>query len=226
MQPSDSPFLCHWWGISLDNVGLGDVRPDVGTYGRYAFDALPPLPFTLRGDFAWLDSAPVHDYGIGDEKAVDTVQALLSLRTAAHRFNLRLPDEFTTFMAKPALHSRIRSNTDCFLDLCPQLIPAPLDSGFLIRFLADSQSCIFWYIYLLADGADHAFVASPDFYGTPAEQWSEESPNPNDIVFCAESFEMFLCRFWLENEIWFAAREKRPLSAVGQAYIERYRDRK
>ena len=35
MLPSQSPFPCRWWGSGLEDAGLGDVRPDVGTYGRY-----------------------------------------------------------------------------------------------------------------------------------------------------------------------------------------------
>ena len=58
--PSESPFPCHWWGISLEDAGLGEVRPDVGTYGRYEFDCMPPVPYEMRGDFAWLASAPDH----------------------------------------------------------------------------------------------------------------------------------------------------------------------
>jgi hypothetical protein len=204
MQPSESPFPCHWWGTSLEDAGLGDVRPDVGTYGRYEFNRLPPLPFEMRGDFAWLTTAPAHDQSIGDEKAADNIQALVHLRESAKRLDLQLPQAFTTFMETPALHTRIQSNTDCFLDLCPDLIRAPIGGGYLIRFLADSQGCIFSYLYLTADGSDHAVVSSPGFYGTEAEQWQDEPPDPHEIVFSAESFEAFMCRFWLENEIWFA----------------------
>jgi hypothetical protein len=50
MLPERSPFPCRWWGISLENVGLGKVRPQVGTYGRYDFSKLPLLPVELRGD--------------------------------------------------------------------------------------------------------------------------------------------------------------------------------
>ncbi|MCI0663194.1 MAG: hypothetical protein L0220_19175 [Acidobacteria bacterium] len=61
MQPCESPFPCHWWGIGLEDAGLDDVRPDVGTYGQYEFKQLPALPFEMRGDFAWLYAAPEPD---------------------------------------------------------------------------------------------------------------------------------------------------------------------
>jgi hypothetical protein len=223
MLPSESPFPCHWWGTGLEDAGLGDVRPDVGTYGRYEFDRLPPVPFEMRGDFAWLAAAPAHDHSIGDEKAAENARALQLLRESSARLGLRLPEAFIKFMETPALHERIRSNTDCFLDLCPEPVRSPIGGGYLVRFLADSQGCIFWYLYLTPDGSDHAVVSSPGFYGTEAEQWHDEPPDPSDIVFCAESFEAFMCRFWLENEIWYAEWQKTPMPDVGREYIERYR---
>ncbi|HEY0738213.1 MAG TPA: hypothetical protein VGD69_25065 [Herpetosiphonaceae bacterium] len=223
MQPSESPFPLGWWGTGLENVGLEDERPDVGTYARYAFDQLPPLPFELRGDFAWLAAAPAHDEHIGKEQAADNIQALAQLRESARLLGLQLPQTFTLFMETPDLQTRIRSSTDCFLDLCPEPIPSPIGGGSLIRFLDDSQGCIFWYLYLTADSSDHAVVSSPGFYGTEAEQWQDEPADPNEIVFAAESFEAFMCRFWLENEIWLAEYEETPLPDVGHEYIERYR---
>jgi hypothetical protein len=225
MQPSESPFPCHWWGIALDKVGLAGLRPDVGTYGRYDFNRLPPLPLPLRGDFAWLTSAPLYEHNIGNEKAQENAQALVSLQEASTRAGVQLPKAFITFMATPGLQERIRSNTDCFLDLCAELIPSPVGGGYLVRFLADSQGCIFWYLYLPESALDHAVVSSPGFYGTEAEQWQENTPDPADIVFNAESFEAFMCRFWLENEIWFADCEGKPIPELGRRYIERYREK-
>lgn len=223
MLPSHSPFPCHWWGTSFDDVGLRDIRPDVGTYGRYQFDRLPPLPFEMRGDFAWLYEAPTFDFHIGAEHSEANSRALVILKRASARLGLPLPDTFTTFIETAALQARIRSNTDCFLDLCSEPVGSPLGEGYLIRFLADSQGCIFWYLYLTQDGSDHAVVSSPGFYGSEAEDWQEETADPADIVFSAESFEAFMCRFWLENEIWFAALDKRSMPEGGIEYIERYR---
>ena len=228
MRPADSPFPCHWWGISLERVGLGDVRPAGGTYGRYEFSALPPVPFELRGDFAWLAAAPVHhEHTIGDQAAARNAQALKALREASDRLGLRLPEAFVTFMATPALHRRIRSCTDCFLDLGPALVRAPVGDGYLLRFLADSQGCLFWYLYLTRDGADHAVVSSEGFYGgwngPGGEHWQGEEPDAAALEFCAESFEEFMCRFWLENELWFAAWEQTPMPEAGRAYVEQYR---
>jgi len=132
------------------------------------------------------------------------------LRASSDSLGLALPPAFTKFFENPSLHDRICSVTDCYLDLCPELIRSPLGGGHLVRFLADSQGCLFWYLYVSGDGSDHAVVCSPDFYGIESEQWQEKEPNPADIVFCAETFEGFLCRFWLENQIWHAWYERTP----------------
>lgn len=225
MLPPESPFPCYWWGIGLEIAGLGDVRPRVGTYGRYEFERLPPLPFEMRGDFAWLASGPAHEDGIADEKAAENANAFPSLRESAPRLGIRLPAAFIKFMETPELQERVRSNTDCFLDVCAEPIRSPIGGGWLVRFLADSQGCIFWHLYLTEDCSAHAVVSSPGFYGTEAEQWRDEPPDPAEIVYCAESFEAFMCRFWLENEIWYAEWEKTPMPDVGREYIERYRSK-
>ena len=64
----------------------------------------------------------------------------------------------------------------------------------------------------------------PGFYGTEDEDWQEEPPDPGEIVFSAESFEAFMRRFWLENEIWFADYEETPMPDSRQEYIKRYRN--
>src|SRR5262249_57302143 len=131
----------------------------------------------------------------------------------------------TKRMESRTLPERSRSNSDCCRDLCPEPVRSPIGGGYLVRFLADSQGCIFWYLYLTPDGSDPAVVSSPGFYGTEAEQWQDEPPDPAEIVYSAESFEAFMCRFWLENEIWFAEYENTAMPAVGREYIERYRSK-
>jgi hypothetical protein len=152
---------------------------DWGVYGRYDFAQLPPLPFPMNGSLDWLERAPSHDQAIGNEKEREISKAIVSLRNACNKIELALPQPFTKFMETPSLHDRIRSNTDCFLDLCPAPIPSPVGNGYLIRFLADSQGCIFWYLYLTEDSTDHAVVSTPGFYGTKEEEWQEEKPGPN-----------------------------------------------
>ena len=226
MQPHASPFAPYWWGTSLEVAGLEAARPDLGTYGRYAYDQLPELPFELRGTFDWLAQGRRHVDHIASGAPPEFEATLAALLRACRALKLRLPASYTTFIGSPQLHERMRSNTDCFLDACPAPIPSPRGGGHLIRFLVDSQEVLSWYLYLPAEGADHAVVASPDFYGTEDEQLLDEdepTPDPGVLVFCAESFEAFMARYWLENEIWFAGFEKTPMPERGVAYIEEYK---
>ncbi|MDX2060766.1 MAG: hypothetical protein SFV24_23340 [Gemmatimonadales bacterium] len=223
MQVADSPYPAYWYGTDLEAAGLRDVRPDIGTYGRYSYDQLPPVPFDLLGGFEWLEQAPPLADHIGTEKAAENPGALTVLRDACRRAGLTLPISFDRYLSTPALWSRVRSCTDCYLDLCPAPVPDPEGTGYLVRFLSDSQSCLFWYLYLRSSALDHAIVASPDFYGVELEQWHDRRPDPKALVFCAESFEAFMARFWLENEIWFAGYDEVPLSAAGARYVAAYK---
>jgi hypothetical protein len=217
MRVDETPFPAGWWG-----QGLGDVRPNVGTYGRYPTKGLPPLPFEMRGDFRWLAGRPVRDRHVAREKPEENAEALAALLRDASRHGVMVPREFVDFFRSPDLQQRVRSCTDCFLDLSAIYVPSPVADGFLLRFLADSQGCIFWYLYQLPGRSDHCVVASTDFYGSDAEKWEEELPDPDEIIFCEESFERFLCRFWLENEIWYCGYEKRAMFEEGRKYLECY----
>lgn len=222
MKAGDSPFPCHWWGLGLEDAGLGDARSDLSTCGRCRFERLPALPFDLRGDFAWLRSAPIQQENIGQDLEATNPDCLRRLQDAASRGGVSLPAPFTTFLTSKALWSRVRSNTLCHLSVCPDLVPSPIGSGFLVRFLADSQGCLFWYLHLSRDGSDHAVVSSPCFYGAPDEAWDDEPADASGIAFCAESFEEFMGRFWLENEIWFACHGKTPLTDAAREYVASY----
>jgi hypothetical protein len=219
MQSDQTPFPTGWYG-----QGLANVRPRISTYGRYPHEQLPALPFEFRGDFAWLARRPAHGYSIASEKPTENADALVAVLNDASERRLTLPPEFLAFFRAPDLQERVRSCTDCLLDLSPVLVPSPVgEGGFLLRFLADSQGCIFWYLYLEPGTTDHCVVASPDFYGSQDEQWRTEPPDPDQIIFCEESFERFVGRFWLENEIWFSGYEKLPMLVEGRQYLENYR---
>ncbi len=197
------------------------MRPRVGTYGLYEYEKLPALPFELKGEFDWLEAAASYRGHIGAERGGECKRALPALRAEASRAGVELPADFLRFMESVALQRHMRSCTDCLFDLSAELVVSPRGGGYLVRFLADSQGCVFWYLYISEKGC--AVVTSPDFYGAEEEQWQEEPGDPAKIVFCAESFEEFICRFWLENEIWYAGYEKRALSGVQAAYVQHYR---
>jgi hypothetical protein len=223
MKLERSPFASGWWGTSLDNVGLQDQRPWVGTYGRYEYANLPDLPIPLDGEFGWLVHASDHQNHIGVERALENIQALSSLLDKCKTAPISLPQSFLKFVQEPRLQARIRSTTDCILDLSEAPVLSPVGDGVLVRFLADSQGSVFWYLYIPTGVVDHAVVSSPDFYDPSGETLSDVVPDPRALVFNAESFEEFLCRFWLENELWFSEFEGSPMSDEVRRYLELYR---
>ena len=232
MKPSESPFLCRWESFGLEDAGLADLRPRVGTYSASDFFVLPPLPFELRGDWSWLRAVKPVPSSIVSGNWEANEKALSALKDAVAAIELSLPDSFTQFFSQPDLADRVRSNTACFLDLSLGVASPPTGRGYIIRFLADSQGCLFWYLYLAANG-DHAVLSSTDYYGSPSEEecfydGAEPEVGPlarssKRISFAAESFEAFMWRFWIENEIWFAGYEKKEMSAAGLQYVEAYR---
>ena len=213
MKLKQSPFPSGWWGTSLENIGLERQRPDVGTYGRYEQSNLPELPLSLNGTYSWLGETDTYAEHIGAERQAENAEGLPLLETTCKASGITLPPSFVKFFATPELHMHIRSNTDCFLDLAEQPTASPVGEGVLIRFLADSQGCVFWYLFIPAGLNDHAVVSSPEFYGPEAD--SHEHITCDDIVFCEESFEQFICRFWIENELWFSEFDGTPMSDVG-----------
>lgn len=225
MKPEQIPFPASWWATSLDNIGLAEQRPNVGTYGRYEHTNLPELPLQLTGEFAWLREQPRHKYHIGTEHGDDIGHTLTELRMACKQSSVALPKPFLEFFESPELHASFRSVTDCYLDLTEGPVPSPEGSGVLIRFLADSQGCIYWYLYIPTGSGEHAVVASSDFYevGNKTEEQKDEKPDPLEIVFAEQSFEAFMCRFWIENELWLSKYYRRPMNEIGRRYLEIYR---
>ncbi|WP_238019063.1 hypothetical protein KZZ52_45900 [Dactylosporangium sp. AC04546] len=217
MLAQDSPFRPFWWGIGLEDAGVGG-RPDVGTYGRYEFEDLPPVPFAMSGDLSWLSAQPEHgEWCVGEAPA----RELPELRSACARIGLALPPAFVRFMGSAQLQRRVRSCTACYVDLSRGPARAPAGDGYLVRFLADQQGCLYWYLFLTGDGRDHAVVCSSGFFD-PLDYGDDDQPD--EVVFCGESFETFLCRYWLENEIWFADTDHTAMPAVGAEYLSRYQE--
>jgi uncharacterized protein (TIGR02996 family) len=220
MRANPTPFPAAWWSIDL-----GPDREVKGTYGEFPYETLPPLPVAeLRGDFAWLlRSEP-------EEEVLEPRLNVGPLLAAASALSLPLPREFLRFMGDSDLQRRVRSCTDCFFNLPWRVVPSPMkDGGYLFRFYSDSQSCLHWYLYA-TPWRYHAVVSSGLYLGGEADgqgeddddEWEESGESP--FWFCAPSFETFLFRWWLENEIWHALEwDHTPLTPLQQAYLEHYR---
>jgi hypothetical protein len=216
--------LPRWW-LSLELPGFRPEPEDGGTYSAFPYADLPPVP-ELDDGLAWLFEAPqvpesladVADGRHPDPERPATAEQLDELVGSA---SLRLPASFRNFVASDEPRSRVRSATYCYLDLGERLAPAGRN-GSLVHFLSDQQWVVHWLLYCDADGGECVVVTDLPF-GLAAD----DEPVPfavagNESAVCAESFSEFLYRFWIENEIWFAIEEERPLSAEQQAYVGHY----
>lgn len=207
---------------------------DSSTYDSFAYEGLPPVQKeAFNGKYEWLKQSEIHEQSI---YAVDKSSSRLAeLLIRATQKNIRLPEEFINFMRAPELLEHLRSNTDCFFELSEDLIESPVEKGdFLIRFLNDSQSCLFWYLYITKDN-DHFVVVSgklldpeDDDQDDEDEYYEDEvydSDNEPQIFFCASGFEEFIYRFWIENEIWYSlCYDHKPLTQLQLNYVEHYKD--
>jgi hypothetical protein len=107
-------------------------------------------------------------------------------------------------MSDPALRERIRSSTACYPDLHVAPVPSPTGKEYLVRFLADQQGRLFWYLHPTEDGTGHTVVCTGDLFGHD----QDPPAHAGDIKLCAESFEAFVGRHWPENEIFFAETDE------------------
>jgi uncharacterized protein (TIGR02996 family) len=216
MRANPTPFPSGWWSVDLEGY-----REGAETYGLFPYESLPPLPVELfRANFHWLTRLRKQP---SSKRKVN--KKLEHLGGAAATLNLRLPRDFKVFMASSSLQRRVRSCTGCSFNWPKKIVESPLgEGGYLARFYSDSQDCLHWYLYL-TQGGYHCVVTSGGFYGghewdKADEDWDEPS---DEFWFCAPSFEAFIYRYWMEDEIWWAlSNDHDPLTADEQAYVNHY----
>ena len=195
MQPSDSPF-----------TNPADTKE---------------LPHSIDGTFAWVKPLPTHDeWAIGDVRAAELPDQLQSALASAAENNVSLPTEFVTFIRTPDWHKRLRSATGCYLDVAESLLP--FADGYLLRFLNDQQDCAFWYIFTNADGSDRCVVSSYEYFDADEMDYEIEDLKDTDFHVWASSFEGFMSRFWIENELMFADCDGTPPPDVGPKFLKLY----
>lgn len=178
---------------------------------------LKELPFPLDGSFGWLRDRPVRDYHIGsDQRCRNVAERTRQLLESSDHEEVTLPKAFVVFLRSPELHERLRSCTDCYLNVATT--PLPFVDGYLVRFLADSQGCVYWYLFVTDQGSSEVLIAYERF---DAEQMDYEL-NERDFAVVGESFEAFVCRFWLENELWFASDGSESPPDVDPRFLSLY----
>lgn len=214
MRANPTPFTPEWIGTDLPGY-----RNVAGTYGGSKYTGLPSLPVEqFHGDWKWLlppNHKPRH------------TKAAEPLMQRAAKLGLTFPPGFAEFASDSKAQSLIRSNTDCYFDWKGRVIPSPSGEGaYLIRFYADSQGCVYWYLYATPSGYS-CVVAAPELGDDDID---DDNLRPPSVSFCSPSFEAFIYRMWIENEIWYRLvnpqcdfHDPRPMTSEMQAYLDHYR---
>lgn len=133
-----------------------------------------------------------------------------------------LPVEFITFITRPDLYRRVPTCTACYLQLSQTAVHTPphVFEGQLLRFMTDQQAVLMWYLLLRPDGQHCVVAGEPEWYEQPKGELLEEQYSLANLIICAQSFEEFIYRFWLEHTIWYALSERADLTAIQQNYVE------
>ncbi|CAL9613913.1 hypothetical protein SUDANB120_05707 [Streptomyces sp. enrichment culture] len=197
-------FAVAWCGTDL-----GAYRACEGTYECYPYESLPPLdPALYTGEFEWLGGV-----GVDEPGRAARVAGIGELLAAE---GLALPRDFAAFHSGTRLHRALDevSVTACRTDLSAPL-PSPVEPGaFLVRFLRDQQDCVIWYLYLRPGGEafvvcshlEYEYVYDAHRAGRPTgTDLADPEEQRAALVRCAESFEEFAHRFWIENVLWDVA---------------------
>jgi hypothetical protein len=214
--------------------GYRDHPARYATYSMFAYDELPPIERRLDDEFCWLLREPIVETSLADvhEPAAATPATADALAKLIAERRVTLPRSFSVFMASDGPRARIRSCTDCYLDLADFALPVH-GGGMLIHFLSDSQWVLHWLLYCGDDGSEAVVVTDRPLGfeldpGEHEETVSAFDPEAGGGV-CAESFAEFVYRFWIENEIWFAVSDRgteaRPLTDEQRRYAEHYAHR-
>jgi hypothetical protein len=213
------------WVSAGGNTELWGER---GTYIRVSYDALPPLSGSLDGSFAWLRNAAMQGKGMRFHEDSEPANVHVDSRVAeAEGAGLIVPSSFVKLVSDPELYGRIRSCTACYFAVGARLVAIPDHDGpeRLLRFMNDQQCCYLWYLLLEPGGGHRIAFAWPEWLERTTAQTLEDIVVPRDVTICAESFEEFIKRLWIENEIWFGIHNGVPLTEEQRAYAETARAR-
>jgi len=222
VKPEQSPFSTGWLSVELPGCRACDA-----TYCFFPYEELPPIDESLfQGEFQWLPELDSSARSIVDihKQIPDDVLALKmpDLLASTRQLSLQLPDTFVKFMSSPGLRDQIPSCTACYFDLPEKIVESPLrDGGYVIRFLNDQQDVLFWSLYVQPSGEHCVLVSSTAFDQEPLTDVPQEAIRKS-VAFCAESFEAFIYRFWLENTLWFALSDGQPLTEAQERYVSHY----
>ncbi len=199
------------------------------TYWPADLDAMPRIGRRLDGSLDWLLGAPVCRPSLEEEPedGVSRSADATGLREVAGA--LPLSAAFRQFIEEPRPRRHLRSATTSFLDLgeFPVLLR---DGGRLIHFLADQQWVLHWLLHVRADGREQVVVTPHPLGFDATENAPLRSLDVTELgrlgAVCADSFEEFLYRLWVDNELFFRLGVDRVTAAELpeelRSYLEAY----
>lgn len=212
------------------SIGVPGVYEAQGTYSPIPSSDMPPVARALDGTLGWLLETPTLDPSLQrgpDDPAQRDADGPGLLAIAP---SMSWPAAFRSFIEHPEPRRHIRSATAGYLDLGQFVVPVS-DGGILVHFLSDQQWALHWLLYLGRDGAE-AVVVTPEPFGfddgdiEPARRGLDLDDAADGVTVCSESFEEFLYRFWIENELFFQlavdGRAPERLAAELRAYATAY----
>jgi hypothetical protein len=213
-----------WWFPDLK----GFRSAARATYVRFDLDEQPRVN-VAEDDLSWLEGQPEKsEWALnGPESTPD--QPLTAEALEALAGQLPLPLALITLAHRADLQRRIRSATACYFDLGHFVVPTTVPDGHLLHLVSDQQSVRHWLLYLDRDGR-HVMVTTAETLGfdysdepecAAAQAQSVRLDGTNDLEVCADTLTEFLYRFWVENELWFALLDQRPLTGAVQRYAQR-----
>lgn len=212
-----------WWSSELP-----EYRPhpnQFATYSLFSYDELPQVGSDIESDFSWLSVQSAKEHSLSDNfYPPDKKPDLSKITELQKNLKIDLPEEFVLFMKTTDLHTKVRSCTDCYLELPDFVVKTyGFEDGSLVHFLSDSQYVLHWFLYQNTVG-EHCVLVSESPYGIQGFDLPESINIQTEPIWsCAPSFKEFIYRFWLENEIWFTLVDKdRPLTSMESSYLKHY----
>jgi hypothetical protein len=230
LRANPTPFETTWV-----NFGLGSLRVRGGTYKHWAYDSIPDLLISeIRGEFQYMipnsEVASRRDYMESHRQNFEQM-----LREAREQ-GIRLPSDFVRLMQDlPRLENSPRSPTDCgfaFPDEYKSIRASPSGEGMHIHFYCDSQSCVLWDLYIHPMGGHCVIARDSDYFDPMPPEPLEPVRDGPRAWFVAPSFEAFVYRIWLENQIWYLEHSDSYQKMAGisaqaapaiHAYVNHYR---
>jgi uncharacterized protein (TIGR02996 family) len=203
------PGLPSCWRDRFEQPDLLLAPPVQFPMGWYAAQAERPSPYRslsnlepdqLSPDLPWLQVEHTGERGYAPAYQRVEAAALPRVRQRAHHLGLALPPGFESLAED--FPRRLEVSTHSFefflLDAADFDFPKVTD-GYLVRFFGDMDygdpHQRVWCLYLVPNVDWHCVVA----YELPDEDPERPPENPDELLYCAPSFQAFLYRWWLDH---------------------------